>query len=92
MFLIRIYTEHFKSTSLVLLIDFNSIYLFQTDASNVQISTDTQISFKSPPRHVSVLRTQTYQNANKVPGQTVAEIQHENIVRYLPESQAPSQR
>ena len=69
-----------------------NINQYTLDAGDVQIGPHTEISAEGAARHVPVLRPQAPQDTDQVPREAVEEEQHEDLVGYLPEGQAPPQR
>ena len=56
------------------------------DVGGVQVGADTEASSEGEARHDPALHTQAAQDADQVPRPSVAQEQHEDHVRYLPES------
>lgn len=59
------------------------------DAGGFQIRTHSQKGLESQTCNASVVCFKAFENANKVSGQTMEEVQHEDHVCYLYQSQAP---
>ena len=66
--------------------------LFLTDVGRLQVSADFEKDAESQARHDAIVRLEIAQNANQILGPAMEEIQHENHVSHLHQSQAQTQR